>query len=81
MKPRVSSIVAHSHDLFIVSDKNSLLEVINLNSYLKEDSIIVQEYIMDHSETLIKIYAVGEAYDHIVKPTFPISAVRHYLGE
>lgn len=41
VKPRVSSIVAHSHDLFIVRDKDSLLEVINLNSYLKEDSIIV----------------------------------------
>lgn len=36
---------------------------------------------MNHSETLIKIYAVGEEYDHIVKPTFPISAVKHYLGE
>jgi glutathione synthase/RimK-type ligase-like ATP-grasp enzyme len=41
VKPRVSSIVAHSHDLFIVRDKEALLEVIEQNPYLKEDSIIV----------------------------------------
>ena len=41
LKPRVSSIVSHSHDLFIVRDKECVLEVIENNAYLKEDSIIV----------------------------------------
>ena len=41
LKPRVSSIVSHSHDLFIVRDKECALEVIENNAYLKEDSIIV----------------------------------------
>ena len=41
VKPRVSSIVDYSHDLFIVRDEQALMEVIALNPYLKEDSIIV----------------------------------------
>jgi glutathione synthase/RimK-type ligase-like ATP-grasp enzyme len=81
VKPRVSSIVSHSHDLFIVRDSEVLLMVIELNPYLKEDSIIVQEYIMNHSEQLIKIYAVGKTFDPIFKRTFPVSAVIHYLNE
>ena len=81
VKPRVSSIVSHSHDLFIVRDQEALWQVIESNAYLKEDSIIVQEYIMNHSETLIKIYAIGKSFDHIQKPTFPLSAVKHYLNE
>jgi hypothetical protein len=36
---------------------------------------------MNHSETLIKIYAIGKSFDHIVKPTFPLSAVSHFLKE
>jgi glutathione synthase/RimK-type ligase-like ATP-grasp enzyme len=62
-----------------VRDKASLMVVIEQNPYLTEDSIIVQEYIMDHSETLIKVYAIGKLFDPITKPTFPISAVQHFL--
>jgi hypothetical protein len=36
---------------------------------------------MNHSEQLIKIYAVGNTFDTIFKRTFPVSAVIHYLNE
>lgn len=81
VKPRISSVVAQAHDLIIVKDREALQGVIEQNPYLKEDSIIVQEYIMNHSEQLIKLYAVGNTFDHIVKPTFPLSAVNHFLNE
>jgi hypothetical protein len=55
--------------------------VIEKNPYLREDAIVVQEYILDHAETLIKIYAVGEIFDHVLKRTFPLSAIEYYLKE
>lgn len=82
MKPRNSSVISFSHDLLIVRDKQTLVEkVLRLPEYdyLKTDTIIVQEYIMRHSETLLKLYAIGTKYDTIFKKTFPLAAIEHFL--
>jgi len=72
IKPRKSSVVPYSHDLIIVRDKVTLIEkVLPLFSYLSEDTIIVQHFILDHHESLIKVYAIGNQYDLLTKRTFP----------
>ena len=82
VKPRLSSIMAKSHDLVIVRDKDVLFNTILKEekfAYLRQDTIIVQEYILNHYETLIKIYAIGRNFDVLFKPTFPLTAVEHFL--
>ena len=46
-------------------------------SYLKTDTLVVQEYIQHHFQTLIKIYAVGNKFDTVQKKTFPEKAVEN----
>ena len=50
-KPRMSSIKKFSHDLFIIRDIASFLDLILKNpmySYLRKDTIVVQEYFLNH---------------------------------
>ena len=46
-------------------------------SYLKTDTLVVQEYIQHHFQTLIKIYAVGNKFDTVQKKTFPETTVEN----
>jgi predicted ATP-grasp superfamily ATP-dependent carboligase len=78
IKPRLSSVVNFSHDLVIVESKEVLVERVLEDpqfDYLKNDTMIVQEFVLDHFETLYKVYAIGEKYDILSKPTFPKQAV------
>ena len=72
-----------AHDLIIVRDKETLINSILLNpeyESLKEDSIIIQEYILHHQETLIKLYAIGEGeFDVVLKKSFSQAAVQDAL--
>ena len=50
-KPRMSSIKKFSHDLLIIRDMASFLDLILNNenySYLRKDTIVVQEYFLNH---------------------------------
>ena len=72
----------YAHDLFIVRDKETLLHQVLLDpkhSYLLEDKVVVQEFVQNHYESLIKVYAIGQRFDCVVKRTFPGQAVQTRL--
>lgn len=64
LKPRVSSAKAHSHDMVIVAERDTLFKVLGLPqfSFLLDDTILVQKYFENHYETLIKLYVIGERF-------------------
>jgi len=84
VKPRISSILSMSHNLLIVNSIEKLEELIKHTEkyeYLTKDTIIVQEYIEAHYEQLIKLYAIGDRFEVVIKPTFPRAAIDHFLKD
>jgi hypothetical protein len=78
VKNRISSTVKHAHIMFLVQDKETLLNKVLSNpenSYLLEDAIVVQRYIHNTYESLIKLYTIGDHFDILVKPSFKKSDI------
>lgn len=73
VKPRISAILSHCHDMVIVSSKEYFFVVLSLPMYcfLLEDTILIQEYFENHYETLLKLYVVGDRSAVAKRPSIP----------
>lgn len=84
VKPRVASYVPHAHWMVIARDKESLLRSALPNpdfSFLLTDTMVVQAFVVDHSETLLKYYTIGRHSDFRAKPSFPDAFVKQHLDQ
>ena len=83
LKPRISSIESFSHDLFIIQDKENIWKVLSDPefAYLLNDTIVVQNYLINSFEAIIKVYAIGPHFDYNIKRAFPKQWIRGELAK